>query len=137
MSVAPTDCSLDDRPIQRRNDVICFGAPIALPRSYRVWGYPWTVLVFGIAGLAISLNLWLARPVRSSIGLAIILLGAFMRKTWDLMNFKDTPERQFAEALLRQEDQALDEPDSSVVCIVRQTTARRIWQSAELLSSAI
>src|ERR1700746_1292974 len=75
MSVAPTDCSLDDRPIQRRNDVICFGAPIALPRSYRVWGYPWTVLVFGIAGLAISLNLWLARPVRSSIGLAIILLG--------------------------------------------------------------
>jgi len=47
-----------------------------LPRSYRVWGYPWTVLVFGIAGLAISLNLWLARPVRSSIGLAIILLGA-------------------------------------------------------------
>jgi hypothetical protein len=32
--------------------------------------------VFGIAGLAISLNLWLARPVRSSIGLAIILLGA-------------------------------------------------------------
>jgi len=47
-----------------------------LPRPYRVWGYPWTVLVFGIAGLAISLNLWLARPVRSSIGLAIILLGA-------------------------------------------------------------
>jgi APA family basic amino acid/polyamine antiporter len=47
-----------------------------LPRSYRVWEYPWTVLVFGIAGLAISLNLWLARPVRSSIGLAIILLGA-------------------------------------------------------------
>jgi APA family basic amino acid/polyamine antiporter len=47
-----------------------------LPRSYRVWGYPWTVLAFGIAGSVISLNLWLARPVRSSIGLAIILLGA-------------------------------------------------------------
>ena len=46
-----------------------------LPRSYQVWGYPWTVLVFGIAGLAISLNLWLARPVRSSIGMATILLG--------------------------------------------------------------
>jgi hypothetical protein len=28
MSVAPTNCSLDDKPIQRRNDVICFGAPI-------------------------------------------------------------------------------------------------------------
>lgn len=47
-----------------------------LSGSYRVWGYPWTVVMFGIAGLAISLNLWLARPVRSSIGLAIILLGA-------------------------------------------------------------
>jgi APA family basic amino acid/polyamine antiporter len=46
-----------------------------LPRPYSVWGYPWTVLVFGIAGLAISLNLWLARPVRSSIGMATILLG--------------------------------------------------------------
>lgn len=46
-----------------------------LPRSYRVWGYPWTVLVFGIAGLAISLNLWFARPVRSSIGIVTILLG--------------------------------------------------------------
>jgi len=46
-----------------------------LQRPYRVWGYPWTVLVFGIAGLAISLNLWLAHPVRSSIGMATILLG--------------------------------------------------------------
>ena len=46
-----------------------------LSRSYRVWGYPYTVLVFGIAGLAISLNLLLTRPVRSSIGMATILLG--------------------------------------------------------------
>jgi hypothetical protein len=35
MSVAPTNCSLDDKPIQRRNDVICFGAPIteSFPRQ--------------------------------------------------------------------------------------------------------
>jgi APA family basic amino acid/polyamine antiporter len=46
-----------------------------LPRPYRVWGYPWTPLVFGGAAFAISVNLWLVRPVRSSIGLAIILLG--------------------------------------------------------------
>jgi len=46
-----------------------------LPRPYRVWGYPWTPLVFGAAALAISVNLWLVRPFRSSIGLAIILLG--------------------------------------------------------------
>lgn len=46
-----------------------------LSRPYRVWGYPWTVLVFGLAALAISVNLWLIRPVRSSAGLAVILLG--------------------------------------------------------------
>ena len=46
-----------------------------LNRPYRVWGYPWTVFAFGAAAFAISVNLWLVRPVRSSIGLAIILLG--------------------------------------------------------------
>jgi APA family basic amino acid/polyamine antiporter len=46
-----------------------------LTRPYRVWGYPWTVIVFGAATFAISVNLWLIRPIRSSIGLAIILLG--------------------------------------------------------------
>jgi APA family basic amino acid/polyamine antiporter len=46
-----------------------------LPRPYRVWGYPWTPVIFGAAALAISVNLWLVRPVRSSIGLAIVLLG--------------------------------------------------------------
>ena len=47
-----------------------------MPRPYRVWGYPWTPLVFGAAAFAISVNLWLIRPVRSSIGLAIMLCGA-------------------------------------------------------------
>ena len=46
-----------------------------LSRSYRVWGYPWTPLAFVAAATAISVNLWLLRPVRSSIGLAVILLG--------------------------------------------------------------
>jgi len=46
-----------------------------LPRPFRVWVYPWTPLVFGAAACAISLNLWLTRPVRSSIGLAVIMLG--------------------------------------------------------------
>ena len=46
-----------------------------LPRPYHVWGYPWTPLVFGAAACAISLNLWLLRPMRSSIGLAVIMLG--------------------------------------------------------------
>jgi basic amino acid/polyamine antiporter, APA family len=46
-----------------------------LPRPFRVWGYPWTPLLFGFAAFAISINLWLLRPVRSSVGLIIILLS--------------------------------------------------------------
>lgn len=46
-----------------------------LARPFHVWGYPWTPMVFGIAAFAISANLWLVRPLRSSIGLAIVLLG--------------------------------------------------------------
>jgi APA family basic amino acid/polyamine antiporter len=53
-----------------------------IPRPYRVWGYPWTVLIFGAAAFAISINLWLVRPVRSSIGLAIILLGVPLLYYW-------------------------------------------------------
>ena len=46
-----------------------------LPRPFHVWGYPWTPLIFATASFAISANLWLVRPVRSSVGLMIILLG--------------------------------------------------------------
>ena len=46
-----------------------------LPRPFHVWGYPWTPMIFGVAAFAISVNLWLVRPVRSSVGLAIVLLG--------------------------------------------------------------
>ena len=47
----------------------------ALPRPYRAWGYPWTALIVAAVAFAMSANLWLLRPVRSSIGLAVILLG--------------------------------------------------------------
>ena len=46
-----------------------------LPRPFHVWGYPWTPLIFATAAFAISANLWLIRPLRSSFGLTIILLG--------------------------------------------------------------
>jgi APA family basic amino acid/polyamine antiporter len=56
-----------------------------LPRPYRTWGYPWTPLIFLIAAIALTLNLWLVRPVRSSLGLAVILAGVpffyYWRKT--------------------------------------------------------
>jgi amino acid transporter len=47
----------------------------ALARPYRAWGYPWTPLIFLIAAVALTVNLWLVRPVRSSVGLAVILAG--------------------------------------------------------------
>ena len=53
-----------------------------LLRPYRVWGYPWTPAVFGAAALAISANLILVRPLRSSIGLAIMLLGIPFFRYW-------------------------------------------------------
>jgi basic amino acid/polyamine antiporter, APA family len=53
-----------------------------LPRSYRAWGYPWTPLAFAAAAAAIAVNLWLVRPLRSSIGLAVILLGIPFFNFW-------------------------------------------------------
>lgn len=47
----------------------------ALPRPYSAWGYPWTPILFLAGGLAMTAKLWLDRPVRSSIGLGVILLG--------------------------------------------------------------
>ena len=46
-----------------------------LPRPYRAWGYPWTPLIFLLAAVALTINLWMVRPVRSSLGLAVIVAG--------------------------------------------------------------
>jgi basic amino acid/polyamine antiporter, APA family len=46
-----------------------------ISRPYRAWGYPWTPLIFLAAAVALTANLWMVRPVRSSLGLAIILSG--------------------------------------------------------------
>jgi basic amino acid/polyamine antiporter, APA family len=46
-----------------------------LARPYRTWGYPWTPLLFLTAALALTGNLWLVQPLRSSIGLLLILAG--------------------------------------------------------------
>jgi APA family basic amino acid/polyamine antiporter len=46
-----------------------------LIRPYRAWGYPWTPLIFLIAAVALTVNLWMVRPLRSSLGLAVILGG--------------------------------------------------------------
>jgi APA family basic amino acid/polyamine antiporter len=61
-----------------------------LPRPYRAWGYPWTAWVFAIAALALTVNLWLVRPIRSSIGLAVILLGVPFYFRWRKINRERT-----------------------------------------------
>jgi APA family basic amino acid/polyamine antiporter len=51
-------------------------------RPYRAWGYPWTALVFLLAALALTINLWTVRPIRSSLGLAVMLAGVPFFYRW-------------------------------------------------------
>ena len=53
-----------------------------LVRPYRVWGYPLTPLIFLIAAIALTVNLWMVRPVRSTLGLAVILGGIPFYYRW-------------------------------------------------------
>ena len=53
-----------------------------LLRAYHCWGYPWVPVTFVTGATALTNALWLARPVRSSIGLALILSGLFFYRHW-------------------------------------------------------
>jgi basic amino acid/polyamine antiporter, APA family len=53
-----------------------------LTRPYRAWGYPVTPLIFLIAAIALTANLWMVRPIRSSLGLAVILAGIPFYHHW-------------------------------------------------------
>jgi APA family basic amino acid/polyamine antiporter len=53
-----------------------------LPRPYRCWGYPWVPGIFVAGALALTVNIWLERPGRSSIGLLLILAGLPFYKWW-------------------------------------------------------
>jgi basic amino acid/polyamine antiporter, APA family len=53
-----------------------------LPRPYRCWGYPWVPGLFVAGALALTFNIWLERPGRSSIGLLLILAGLPFYKRW-------------------------------------------------------
>ena len=53
-----------------------------LPRPYRCWGYPWVPGIFVAGALALTVNLWLERPGRSSIGLLLILAGLPFYRWW-------------------------------------------------------
>ncbi len=53
-----------------------------MARPFRVWGYPWTPLMFLVAAVALTVNLWRVRPVRSSLGLLVILAGVPFYYRW-------------------------------------------------------
>jgi amino acid transporter len=53
-----------------------------LLRPYRAWGYPWTVIVFLLAAVALTINLWIVRPVRSTLGLVVIAAGIPLYYRW-------------------------------------------------------
>jgi APA family basic amino acid/polyamine antiporter len=46
-----------------------------MPRPYRCWGYPLVPALFVLGALALTVNLWLDRPGRSTAGLLLILAG--------------------------------------------------------------
>ncbi len=54
-----------------------------LPRPYRCWGYPWVPGIFVAGALALTFNIWLDRPGRSSIGLLLILAGLPFYRRWN------------------------------------------------------
>ncbi len=53
-----------------------------LPRPYRCWGYPWVPGIFVAGALALTFNIWLERPGRSSIGLLLMLAGLPFYRSW-------------------------------------------------------
>src|SRR5713226_7956971 len=53
-----------------------------MPRPYRCWGYPWVPGIFVAGALALTVNIWIERPGRSSIGLLLILAGLPFYRVW-------------------------------------------------------
>ncbi len=53
-----------------------------LPRPYHTPGYPWVPALFVLGAIALTVNIWIQRPVRSSIGLAVILFGLVFYRRW-------------------------------------------------------
>ncbi|MDT8070601.1 MAG: amino acid permease [Terriglobia bacterium] len=53
-----------------------------LPRPFRTWGYPLVPVLFIAGAFALAVSMWLNRPIRSSIGLVLILCGLFFYRSW-------------------------------------------------------
>jgi len=53
-----------------------------LPRPYRTWGYPVVPILFIIGALALTINIWIQRPLPSTMGLGIMLVGLIFYRHW-------------------------------------------------------
>jgi APA family basic amino acid/polyamine antiporter len=53
-----------------------------LERPYRAWGFPWLPAIFVLGATALTVNLFIERPWRSMVGLALILSGLFFYRRW-------------------------------------------------------
>ena len=53
-----------------------------MPRPYKTWGYPVVPILFVIGAVALTVNSLIAMPVRSGIGLALILVGLVFYAHW-------------------------------------------------------
>jgi APA family basic amino acid/polyamine antiporter len=52
-------------------------------RPYRTWGYPVVPIIFVIGAGSVAVGLWIARPVRSSIGMALVIAGLLFYRMWE------------------------------------------------------
>ncbi len=53
-----------------------------LPRPYRTWGYPWVPALFILGALALTVNLWIQNPGRSTAGILFVLFGFVFYRRW-------------------------------------------------------
>ncbi|HLZ12195.1 MAG TPA: amino acid permease [Candidatus Acidoferrum sp.] len=53
-----------------------------LARPFRAWGFPVTPIVFLLAAIALTANLWMQRPIRSTLGVLVILAGVPFYFRW-------------------------------------------------------
>jgi APA family basic amino acid/polyamine antiporter len=63
-----------------------------MPRPYRTWGYPVVPAIFVLGATALTVSIWIERPMRSSIGLAMIFSGLIFYRYWS--RHAETPERE-------------------------------------------
>jgi basic amino acid/polyamine antiporter, APA family len=53
-----------------------------IARPYKTWGYPLVPILFVIGAFALASSLWAGRPIRSSIGVVLILAGLLFYRRW-------------------------------------------------------